>query len=68
MKKLVNIWKMSVGWDSMTKEQSKYAIALGAGIAISIGLASVHYILGFIAFFVLALCLPKISCKLNIPE
>ena len=68
MKKLINLWKMSIGWDSMTKKQSKYAIGLGAGIAISLFLASVHYILGFIAFAVLALCLPKISHKLNISE
>ena len=68
MKKLINLWKMSIGWDSMTKKQSKYAIGLGAGIAISLFLASVHYILGFIAFAVLAMCLPKISAKLNITE
>ena len=68
MKKLINVWKMSIGWDSMTKEQSKYAIALGAGIAVSIGLASVHYILGLIAFSILALCLPMVGRKLNIPE
>lgn len=68
MKKLVNIWKMSVGWYSMTKEQRKYAIAFGSGTSVSIGLASIHYFLGLVAFFVLALCLPKISCKLNIPE
>ena len=68
MKKLINLWKLSVGWDSMTKEQSKYAIGLGAGIAISLFLASVYYILGLVAFAVLAMYLPKISAELNIPE
>ena len=68
MKKLINLWKMSIGWDSMTKKQSKYAVGLGARIAISLFLASVHYVLGFIAFAVLAMYLPKISAKLNITE
>lgn len=68
MKKLINLWKMSIGWDSMTKKQSKYAVGLGAGIAISLFLASVHYILGLVAFAVLAMYLPKISAELNIPE
>ena len=68
MKKLINLWKMSIGWDSMTKKQSKYAIGLGAGIAISLFLASAHYILGLVAFAVLAMYLPKISAKLNITE
>ena len=68
MKKLINLWKMSIGWDSMTKKQSKYAIGLGAGIAISLFLASVHYILGFIAFAVLAMYLPKIGSMLNITQ
>ena len=68
MKKLINLWKMSIGWDSMTKEQSKYAVGLGAGIAISLFLASVHYILGLVAFAVLAMYLPKIGAKLNITE
>ena len=68
MKKLINLWKLSVGWDSMTKEQSKYAIGLGAGIAISLFLASVHYILGLVAFAILAMYLPKIGAKLNITE
>ena len=52
----------------MTKEQSKYAIGLGAGIAISLFLASVHYILGLVAFVILAMYLPKIGAKLNITE
>ena len=68
MKKLINLWKMSIGWDSMTKKQSKYAIGLGAGIAISLFLASVHYILGLVAFTILAMYLPKIGAKLNITE
>ena len=68
MKKLINLWKMSIGWDSMTKKQSKYAIGLGAGIAISLVWTSVNYILGFIAIEVLAMYLPKISAKLNITE
>ena len=68
MKKLINLWKMSIGWDSMTKKQSKYAIALGAGIAISLFLASVHYILGLVAFVILAMYLPKIGSMLNITE
>ena len=68
MKKLINLWKISIGWDSMTKKQSKYAVGLGAGIAISLFLASVHYILGLVAFAVLAMYLPKISAELNIPE
>lgn len=68
MKKLINLWKLSVGWDSMTKKQSKYAIGFGAGIAISLFLASVHYILGLVAFAILAMYLPKISAKLNITE
>ena len=68
MKKLINLWKLSVGWDSMTKEQSKYAIGLGAGIAISLFLASVHYILGLVAFVILAMYLPKSGAKLNITE
>ena len=68
MKKLINLWKMSIGWDSMTKKQSKYAIGLGAGIAISLFLASVHYILGLVAFTILAMYLPKISAKLNITQ
>ena len=68
MKKLINLWKMSIGWDSMTKKQSKYAIGLGAGIAISLFLASVHYILGLVAFAVLAMYLPKIGSMLNITE
>ena len=68
MKKLINLWKLSIGWDSMTKKQNKYAVGLGVGIAISLFLASVHYILGFIAFAVLAMYLPKISAELNIPE
>ena len=68
MKKLINLWKMSVGWDSMTKKQSKYAIGLGAGIAISLFLASIHYILGLVAFAILAMYLPKIGAKLNITE
>lgn len=68
MKKLINLWKMSIGWDSMTKKQSKYAVGLGAGIAISLFLASVHYILGLVAFTILAMYLPKISAELNIPE
>ena len=68
MKKLINLWKMSIGWDSMTKKQSKYAIGLGAGIAISLFLVSVHYILGLVAFAILAMYLPKISAKLNITE
>ena len=68
MKKLINLWKMSIGWDSMTKKQSKYAIGLGAGIAISLFLASVHYILGLVAFAILAMYLPKIGSMLNITE
>ena len=68
MKKLINLWKVSIGWDSMTKKQSKYAIGLGAGIAISLFLASVHYILGLVAFAILAMYLPKIGAKLNITE
>ena len=68
MKKLINLWKMSIGWDSMTKKQSKYAIGLGAGIAISLFLASVHYILGLVAFVILAMYLPKIGSMLNITE
>ena len=68
MKKLINLWKLSVGWDSMTKEQSRYAIGLGADIAISLFLASVHYILGLVAFVILAMYLPKIGAKLNITE
>ena len=68
MKKLINLWKMSIGWDSMTKKQCKYAIGLGAGIAISLFLASVHYILGLVAFVILAMYLPKIGAKLNITE
>ena len=68
MKKLINLWKMSIGWDSMTKKQSKYAIGLGAGIAISLFLASVHYVLGLVAFAVLAMYLPKIGSMLNITE
>ena len=68
MKKLINVWKMSIGWDSMTKKQSKYAIGLGAGIAISLFLASVHYILGLVAFVILAMYLLKIGAKLNITE
>lgn len=68
MKKLINLWKMSIGWDSMTKKQSKYAIGLGAGIAISLFLASVHYILGLVAFAILAMYLPKIGSILNITE
>ena len=68
MKKLINLWKMSIGWDSMTKKQSKYAVGLGAGIAISLFLASVHYILGLVAFAVLAMYLPKIGSMLNITE
>ena len=68
MKKLINLWKMSIGWDSMTKKQSKYAVGLGAGIAISLFLASVHYILGLVAFAILAMYLPKIGAKLNITE
>ena len=68
MKKLINLWKMSIGWDSMTKKQSKYAIGLGAGIAISLFLASIHYVLGLVAFAVLAMYLPKIGAKLNITE
>ena len=68
MKKLINLWKMSIGWDSMTKKQSKYAVGLGAGIAISLFLASVHYILGLVAFAVFAIYLPKIGAKLNITE
>ena len=68
MKKLINLWKLSVGWDSMTKKQSKYAIGLGAGIAMSLFLASIHYILGLIAFAVLAMYLPKIGSMLNITE
>ena len=68
MKKLINLWKMSIGWDSMTNKQSKYAIGLGAGIAISLFLASVHYILGLVAFAVLAMYLPKIGAMINITE
>ena len=68
MKKLINLWKMSIGWDSMTKKQSKYAIGLGAGIAISLFLASVHYVLGLVAFAILAMYLPKIGSMLNITE
>ena len=68
MKKLINLWKMSIGWDLMTKKQSKYAIGLGAGIAIALFLASVHYILGLVSFAILAMYLPKISAELNIPE
>ena len=68
MKKLINLWKMSIGWDSMTKKQCKYAIGLGAGIAISLFLASVHYVLGLVAFAVLAMYLPKIGSMLNITE
>ena len=68
MKKLINLWKMSIGWDSMTKKQSKYAIGFGAGIAISLFLASVHYILGLVAFAILAMYLPKIGSMLNIIE
>lgn len=68
MKKLINLWKLSIGWDSMTKRQSKYAVGLGAGIALSLFLASVHYILGLVAFAILAMYLPKISAKLNITE
>ena len=44
-------------------------VLFGCGAAaISLFLASVHYILGFIAFAVLAMYLPKISAKLNITE
>lgn len=68
MKKLINLWKMSIGWDSMTKKQGKYAIGLGAGIATSLFLASVHYILGLVAFAILARYLPKIGSMLNIAE
>lgn len=68
MKKLINVWKVSVGWDSMTTEQRKFAVIIGIWLAISIWLASIHYVLGFFAFCASATYMHDNNNKLNVKE